>query len=237
MGEKMSHFNNISNKYHEQAENINAKVYEGTSLILNQFINDRVILDIGSGGFFPYSVEIPQKILAVDLSPKMLDKIKHSNIIPIVDNALELNHIEGQSFDTAIFNYSIHHFVGRSSAECINNFKTALLKVKGLIRQKGEILISEATLLGLFFALEKVIYPMLSMVCRIQNKECPFFYSTKKLKEIVLDVFPNAQIDVHSIFIDGKIDPLSGTFPGKISLPVRFSPTRFKVFRIKHLEK
>ena len=108
-----NHFNKISKTYYE---NIGDKkdIYLQIKEILNQFIKNKILLDIGSGGTIYYSFDLPKKIILLDISSEMLKENKNKKIVRVEQDARKMTSIPDSSIDIIIIAFTLHHINGKN---------------------------------------------------------------------------------------------------------------------------
>jgi SAM-dependent methyltransferase len=122
------------------------------------------LLDIGNGGVFDYDVDLVKSILALDL---FLDDINTSSypthIAFKTGSALNIPEAD-QSFDGVIMVMLLHHLVGKTVAESINNTRVAIREAFRVLKPGGKLIIVESCVPGWFYAFEKVVFLLAAKV-------------------------------------------------------------------------
>jgi SAM-dependent methyltransferase len=136
---------------------------------MRAFTNESVkgierLLDIGNGGVFDYDVDLVGNILALDL---FLDEIDTSSYPAHVKfkagSALDIPESD-ESFDGAIMVMLLHHIVGTTVAESLNNIQIAIQEALRTLKPGGKLIIVESCVPQWFYAFEKFIFPLASRV-------------------------------------------------------------------------
>ncbi len=96
------HFDSIANQYQNAADSWQA-IYDQMEARINPIVRDKVVLDVGNGGRFAYDTDLPSQVIAMDISPSMLEKIDDPKIVKIVGDATEMETVEDESVDIIIF--------------------------------------------------------------------------------------------------------------------------------------
>ena len=62
------HFDAISDRYEKAAESWTC-IYRQIEAFVNPLLPDKIVLDIGNGGYFPYDVDLALRVSVLDISP------------------------------------------------------------------------------------------------------------------------------------------------------------------------
>ncbi len=149
------------NNYEEYRDNVNSlDSYAAMSLALSEELGSvNYLLDIGNGGVFDYKTSSINKIVGLDL---FLDKLPGGAQIPknvemIQGSALNIPaNLNG--FDTVVMVMLIHHLVGTSVFDCIENIKRAISEAYRVLSPGGKLVIMESCVPEWFYKFEKVVY-------------------------------------------------------------------------------
>ena len=226
------HFDKISANYYE---NIGDKqdIYLQIKNILNQYIEKKILLDIGSGGNIFYSYELPKKIILLDISSEMLKKNNNKKVITVEQDARNMSKIVDNSIDIIIIAFALHHINGKNYKEAICSLNKVLLEANKKLKLNGEIFIIEPVLNNLFYFCEILLFHFTYFILKKFKIDMVFFYNKKIITKNLLNIFSKSDIKILNLKMKGWFDPLLGTFPGKIKIPSFLMPTSMKVFYLK----
>jgi len=233
---EQEHFDHIADKYQKAADTW-AIMYQQIEATVNPYIANKKVLDVGNGGRFSYDVNLPEKIIAMDVSPVMLDRIKEPAIIKIVGDARDMNNIENESVDVIIFQLVLHHITG-------SNYKSTLLTLKNIISSSklklkpgGFLIIAEPLMHPILFSVERLFFPLTKFILKRFNVSMIFFFSSKIMQKQLVNVFniQKSSIERTKIKLSGWIDALGGSFPGLIKIPAFMHYVQHEIFIVKKL--
>lgn len=216
-----SHFDKIADGYHSIQSNTNNELYLRLGEILNPRLADKVVLDIGNGGFFPYDTGLPSSVTAVDISSEMLSKISDSRVRKVVDDARTLTSIENNSIDIVLLLFCIHHVTGKNEREAIRSMNEMVNAARSKLKKGGQLIIAEAILNPFFYFIENILYGIIYRLLNRFGRDMVFFHSAANILSSLKNAFPDKASDIHveRIYLNDPIDPIAGVFPGLIKIP------------------
>ncbi len=149
-------------------------------MLTNSLQSGMKVLEIGCGtGFFTKEiVKKPVKLIAIDISPELIEiakkNISSPNVEFIIENAYQMK-FEDNAFDTVLGSSVLHHL----------DVEAALKEIYRVLKPGGEIAFTEPNMMNPQIALQKNI-PALKKALGDSPDETAFFIwsLTKKLKEI-----------------------------------------------------
>jgi len=102
------------------------------------------------------------------------------------------------------------------------------------LRPGGHLVIVEPVLPGWIQRLESLAFPLLRRLLGALGVSMIFFYSKRLLVERIAAHFgvPSSRIEVEDIVVEGRIDPLGGSFPGWIRIPHWMHPFDHTLFHL-----
>lgn len=214
------HFDNISTKYEDAAESWN-EIYDQVSDNIIEHIKGKIILDVGNGGHFSYDTTVPSKVIAMDVSPKMLERIKEVKVEKVVDDAREMNFIEDGSVDVILFQFVLHHISGSTLAKSIATMEEVIETSYKKLKPDGKLIIAEPLLSPFVFFFEKLLFPITYRILKRFDIPMIFMFSDSFLRKKMALKFKQdfQQVEKIKIGLTGWSDPLGGSFPGLIKVP------------------
>jgi len=102
------------------------------------------VLEIGCGARFTYRVDREVEVYGLDIVPDMIHFLKkrHPASCGIVGSALHLP-FKDDSFNLLVANALLHHLVGKSPSDCIENIRVALEEMNRVVKRNGFVLVRE----------------------------------------------------------------------------------------------
>ena len=139
-----------------------------------------VVLDVGNGGICNFSISKAQKIIAVDICfPQQKNCSK--KIDYKIDDARKLKQIKNNSVDIIIFQLVLHHITGKNYQDIKKQVKKSMKSANRVLRNKGKILIIECVVSKSIEWIERVMYPIQTLILKIFKKSPVFEFSEKTI--------------------------------------------------------
>jgi len=225
---EQQHFDNISQHYQKSAESWEM-IYEQAGQQLDPLVRNCLVVDVGNGGRFAYDTSLPARVIAVDVAPQMMDAITDPRIQKIVDDARDLNKFPDGSIDVLVFSLVMHHINGANLAESRATLDQILTSAQRKLKPGGQLVILEALLNPALYSLQCMLFPLTRFVLGTKGVSMIFFYRLSLLRAAIVRRFQiePGDIVVSPLKVTGWIDPLGGSFPGRIKIPAVVQPWRF----------
>lgn len=144
------------------------------------------LLDIGNGGVFDYSVDLISNILALDLFLDDIDVSAYpSNITFKKGSALNISEAD-VSFEGVVMAMLLHHLVGKTANESLNNTLVAIREAMRVLMSGGKLIIAESCVPNWFYAFERAIFPLASqLINRITSHPMTIRYPVGIIANII----------------------------------------------------
>lgn len=221
-------FDSIAPSYAKVSESW-ASIYNQIGKLITPLVRGKVVLDIGNGGHFPYDTNLPARVIALDISQEMLNRIQNPRVEKIIGDARDLSGIEDASVDVVLFFLSIHHMNGRNLKETYEVLDRVLSSAERKLKKGGKLIIAEPTLKNFLFLTEKIFFQALSWFLNSKKVGMIFFHHPDILAAHLSKIFKSAP-EKHFLPIRGWVDPMGGSFPGVFKIPGWSCPTRYYLF-------
>lgn len=230
--QNQQHFDRIADRYEGAADtwsSLSRQVREQ----VQPLVRDKVVLDVGNGGFFAYEPRDAREVTAFDISPAMLERIDAPGVRKVVGDARTLEGIERDSVDVLLFVFALHHIVGSNLRDTLDVLDRVLAAAHTRLRRGGRLIVAEPVLRGLLYSLESALFPVTRTALRALKVPMIFFYSRALLADRIRQHFSAESATVQSLemVVDDPVDPLGGSFPGLISVPSWLRPTDYFLFQ------
>lgn len=220
-----AHFDRIARRYAGATGGL-APLYEAARPRLQALVEGRDVLDVGGGGVVPFDPDAPASLTALDLSEAMLARLP-AGVRRVRGDARQMPAFAPESFDVVLFNLSLHHIAGEGA----QGASRALEQAWRVLRPGGDLVVHEpvagpfgARLLGLASALLSALgggpvslrgrADLVSLLAAAGGR-------------------PESEVAVERLSPRGWSDPLGGTFPGLLRVPLALHPTSFTLFTVR----
>lgn len=146
-----------------------------TYITIRQYTNAALkgierLLDIGNGGVFDYDVNLVPNILALDLFLNRIDISSYPSHIQFkAGDALDILE-ENESFDGVIMVMLIHHLIGSTVEDSIENVRRAIRGAMRVLKPGGKLILMESCVPKWFYTFERIIFPL---AAKIINRVLP----------------------------------------------------------------
>ncbi len=228
-------FDTIADEYRRSADE-NQTIYDSIEPHLSSLVAGKEVLEVGNGGRFSYETSIPERLIAMDIAPKMLESITDSNIVKVVGDARSMSAIADASVDVIIFQLVLHHITGTSVSTTVEALRHVLKTARLKLRPNGRLVIAETILSPPLYAIESLLFSVTQWFLGRRGVSMIFFFSWKTLRSSIAREFGISEERVKRIPLDlkGWIDPLAGSFPGVVKIPARMHPAKFTLIIAPH---
>lgn len=217
---RTAHFDHIAHRYAGASGGLDA-VYAAARPELAGRCAGKDVLDVGGGGVLAPGLETAASVTALDLSCAMLERLPPA-VRRVRGDARDLSVLGGARFDVVLFNLSLHHVEGAEGA---------LAQAWGALRPGGELLVHEPLLPPALAALARPAGALLSSLggghVRLRTR-----------RDVAASLSaasgrPASEVAALRFAARGWSDPLGGSFPGLLKLPLALHPTRFELLSLR----
>lgn len=228
----IDHFDAIAGRYCASVETL-APLYDAVRRELDEAVAGKAVLDVGSGGIFPYDRSRAASVAVLDISAAMLAGVP-AGVRAIVADARGMKGCADESFDVVIFSLSLHHVASGTLERTREGVAAALSSAWRVLRPGGELLVYEPVLNTGLHALEKALFRPVRALLALAGVPMVFFQSRASLTRLLARAcrVDAARVSARPAAVSGWTDPLGGTFPGLVMIPAALHPTRFELFRV-----
>jgi SAM-dependent methyltransferase len=231
--EHRDHFDRISGRYQAASDSWGG-LYEQVARYLNPLVEGKVVLDVGNGGRFAFDTSLPAGIIALDVSPAMLERITDPRVVKVVSDAQDMEAVAEGSIDVVCCQLVLHHITGESPGASVEVLERVIASAFRRLRPGGRLVIVEALLGRFLYAAQVVAFPAVRLLLRRFGVSMIFFFRQDLLRERMARAFSRAPSDVQTVRLrlSGWIDPLGGSFPGVLRVPAWLQPWDFRVISV-----
>lgn len=147
---------------HVQQLDTYRRIHESTNEALK---GCRHLLDIGNGGVFDYNTQIVDSIVAVDLffDELPISAKRPSNVVFKTGSALSIPEANA-SFDSVLMVMVLHHLVGATVRESLENARQAMREAFRVLAPGGKLIIIESCVPSWFYSFERVVFPLATVI-------------------------------------------------------------------------
>jgi ubiquinone/menaquinone biosynthesis C-methylase UbiE len=206
------------NTYHETIQGIDSWQLYGKAIA--KHIKDGVILDIGNGGIFNYDTTKAKHIVALDLSPNIINNAPYTadNIEYKVGDIIDLK-FEDAVYDQAVMDMLIHHLAGNNFAQTKENVLKSFINTYSVLKPGGELIIMESCLPSFFEAAERILFKPFKLFTSLLKHPMVFQWNWYTLEKLLIEAgFKNITLD--EVKLGKRIIHLGFKIPTKLS-PVK----------------
>ena len=150
------------------------------SEITNTLKNSKKLLDIGHGGSFDYDTSKLESITGLDLDEMIDPSSLPKNIKLKKGSALDIPK-DLKNFDTVIVVMLLHHLVGNSVSENLENLDRCLGEINKILMKDGQLIIVESCVPNWFYKIEKLLFKPTSYFIKKFMKHPPAFQFTRNI--------------------------------------------------------
>jgi ubiquinone/menaquinone biosynthesis C-methylase UbiE len=131
-------------------------------MIRREIRGEKMVLDVGNGGFFNYDTQLAGHVTAVDLFLK--DGPGHTPNSTLKQGSILAIPFPTESFDCIILQNVLHHVTGRSVRENHKNLSGSLAEMYRCVKKGGKVVLIESTVGKWFYTIERVLFkPILAI--------------------------------------------------------------------------
>lgn len=224
----VGHFDAIAPRYAGSTGGLDA-LYEAARGELDRELAGRDVLDVGGGGVFPYDRIKARSVTALDVSPGMLARAPRE-VRTVLSDARDMDSLADASFDAALFNLSAHHVAASDAETSDAGLLAAFAEAWRVLRPGGVLLVYEPVLGPAGAALYRACFAPVRAALALFGAPMVHLRSRAALLRLI-ERACGARASARRLSAAGWSDPLGGTFPGLVRLPLALYPTRFDLLR------
>jgi SAM-dependent methyltransferase len=162
----------------------------------------------------------------------MLAQIRNPRVEVVVDDAATMNSITDESVDVVMFCLVLHHINAPSRVETLQLLTNTLTVAAKKLRSGGHIVVLEVLLPSWLYWIEASLFGLQRLVLRTLKRDMIYLFRGSDVRRR-LELLSSQPVQSYRIVVPGWYDPLAGSFPGRIRIPGRLSPTPFRLFIAK----
>jgi len=216
------HFRGVNEKYCRVLEDSYGAMYANIRNELDRQLTG-IVLDIGNGGVFNYSLDRLEKVIAVDLV--LGDERPEENVQCIAADVRRLADLDIVRCDTILLQFLLHHVTARSMAETRADLLTILRNCRGRLKEGGRLVVVEMTINPMLELLQNVVFPVVHTGMALFGKPAARFYSQRSLGRMI-QTAGFGIVESRRIAMDRFIDPFPAIIPGIVKIPSCLCPTQ-----------
>ncbi len=154
------------------------------------------LCDIGNGGVFNYDTGRVKSVVALDL---FLDELPASpfprdNVTLERGDALHIP-FPDESFDGVLMSMLIHHLVGKTVRESLDNARLAIAEAFRVLSPGGKLIIVESCIPPWFYLVERFVFPVASRIINLMLRHpAALQYPPSLLAQMVMEKFHETKI-------------------------------------------
>ena len=170
--------------------------YDRLSRVMNANLEGAgTTLDIGNGGVFDYDVSLASSITAVDLFVDDIDKSHYPEHVTFLQGSALALPIEDATYDTVVIAMLLHHLVGETPQESLENVRACIAECRRVLRPGGKLVLAESCIPPWFYEFEKQIFPLARRVVEATiSHPITIQYPVDVLKTSLLQVFGDCEV-------------------------------------------
>lgn len=196
-------------------------LYSAARPFLDRELDGKDVLDVGSAGVFPFDRRRAASVVSLDISPEMLARLP-PDVRGVAADARRMP-LPDASFDAVLFSHSLHHVVGADPPDCEAQQERAVAEAFRVLRPGGSLVLFEPVVSPALFELERALFRPLAALLALRGVPPVYLRTRASWRRL-------ADFEAVPLEPTGWVDPLSGTFPGLVRMPVGLFPTRFELF-------
>ena len=195
VSKNIAFFRDHLNSYDKNVQELDT--YTAIRASINQSLQGvACLLDIGNGGVFDYDTTLVHRITALDLlfDDPDLSTFLPANVTLRVGSALDIPE-PPDSFDGVLMVMLLHHIVGKTAEESLDNTRRAIKQAWRVLKPGGKLIIVESCVPPWFYFLERKLFCVASpLINRVLPHPATLQYSPAVIHELVEAYDPSAEV-------------------------------------------